>query len=367
MMRGSRVLPVDSTGVLVSVGRGRLASCVPEPEKAQLQAEYSRGRLSAVAAVVVGGLLLAACASTGREAPNIPPPSDASRTSVKAETVSNSAIVALVNDQPITRYDVDQRSRLMRIGGVKSGRSAATEELIDEKLQVIEGLRRGVRVPDAQVEAAYGGIARQLKMSTSQLGQALRSEGINPKSLKERLRAQITWRSLVEARVQMEAQISTADVTAQLLARGPTESITLTEYMLQQIVFVVPSGSGSGVFTQRRREANSFRQRYRGCDSALAQAQELKGVVVKDIGRRGSDQLSGQRGEEIKKLTAGQISQPIQIDQGIELIGVCSRRDVKSTAAARAEIQDKFALEQAQGLGEGYLKELREAAIIEYR
>jgi peptidyl-prolyl cis-trans isomerase SurA len=143
--------------------------------------------------------------------------------------------------------------------------------------------------------------------------------------------------------------------------------MTITEYMLQQIVFVVPEGSSPNLSAQRRREAEAFRQRYQGCEGALEQAKQLRGVVVKDLGRRDSSQLSGPEGEQIKKTAVGKTAPPTQTEQGIELIAVCATRDIQSTAAARAEVENDLYLKQADNLGADYLKELRDRAIIEYR
>ena len=132
-------------------------------------------------------------------------------------------------------------------------------------------------------------------------------------------------------------------------------------------MFVVPDGSPAAVYTQRRREAEAFRQRYTGCDNALAQAQALKGVVVKDIGRRDASQLLGPQGDLIKKTPAGKTAPPDQIAGGIELIAVCATKDIQTNAAARAEVQNSLFLKQAGDLGKDYLKELRDDAIIEYR
>ena len=329
-------------------------------------------RLAGIPAAVAGSLFLTACASSGglfgstdKNALTRPPPTEGA--TFTGRTVSNSSIAVLVNDQPITKYDVDQRTKLIQLGGGGGSRKGATEELISETLQMIEARRRRVEVSDGQVDRAYASIGTQLKLTPSQFDAALRERGVNPNSLKRRLRAQIAWRTLVERRTRAESQISSADLTSALLARGDPESITLTEYSLQQIIFVVPSGSSDSAFTQRRREANRFRQRFQGCQTSLEQARQLKAVVVKDIGRRSSDQLTGPQGEEIGNTAAGSTTTPSRTGQGIELFAVCAAREVQSTAAARTEIQNKYALEQADDLGKDYLEELREAAIIQYR
>ena len=280
---------------------------------------------------------------------------------------AGSSIAVLVNEDPITNYDISQRRKLMQLGGAKSSEKLATDELIDETLQMYEARKRGLKVDDAQVNGAYASIAQNLKISVSSLDKALAAQGIDPSSLKKRLRAQLSWQYLVQRRTQEKAQVKTEDVTSALLAKGDLSQMTLTEFTLQQIVFVVPQGSSSALYSQRKREAEAFRQRFKGCDQSLEQAKQLRGVVVKSIGRRDSTQLNGPQGEDIKKTKAGGTASPVQTDQGIEVVAVCATRQVQSTAAARAEVTSDLYLKQAKDLGKDYMAELRKAAIIEYR
>lgn len=291
------------------------------------------------------------------------------RTTGKPESraPSNKSIPIVVNGVPITSYDINQRVRLMRLGGGSASTKTAADELIDETLQDLEGQRRGISVSEGTINSAFGQIASNLKLSPAQLTQALRGEGIEPETLKRRLRGQMVWQQLVQQRTQQRGAVRQDDVLAALREKGDPQSITTKEFILQQIVFVVPAGSSANLYSQRRSEANAFRQRYRGCGEALEQAKALRGVVVKDIGRRDSSQLQGADGEAIAKTAVGKTAPPMQTDQGIELIAVCSVKEIQSTAIARAEVENSLYLRQAEGLGKDYLQELRDRAIIEYR
>jgi peptidyl-prolyl cis-trans isomerase SurA len=279
----------------------------------------------------------------------------------------DSSIAVLVNEVPITHYDITQRENLMRVGGAKTSAKLATDELIDETLELYEGRKRGYAAPESQVNSAFASIAQSLKMTPDQLTKALASRGVDASSLKQRLRAQITWQYLVQRRTQQKAQVKSQDVASAVLAKGNPSQMTLSEFMLQQIVFIVPQGSPPSLYTQRRREAEAFRQRFQGCDNSLAQAQKLRGVVVKNIGRRDATQLSGAEGEDIKKTPAGATAPPYQMNEGIELIAVCSVKQVQSQEAARVEVTNQLYGQQAKDLGKDYLDELHKAAIIEYR
>ncbi len=279
-----------------------------------------------------------------------------------------STIRIKVDDQPITSYDIAQRTGLLRLSGAPGGEKAAIEELINETLQFIEAAKRGISIPEGRVDAAIAEIAQHVKMSPDQLKKALGSQGVDIVTLRRRIKAQMTWQALVQMRTQMEGgSVKGSDITSALFEENDGGKAKTTEYILQQIIFVVPKGSSSGYVSQRRREAESFRGRFPGCDKSIDMARQLKGVVVKNIGRRTSDQLAGPDGDEIKHTPAGKTTRPVQSDNGIDLIAVCSTRTIDSNAAARTEVENKLLSEQNKNLGADYLAELRKKAVIEYR
>ena len=61
---------------------------------------------------------------------------------------------------------------------------------------------------------------------------------------------------------------------------------TTTEYILQQIVFVVPSAKRNAILNRRKQEASNMRTRFVGCGSSREFAKGLRDVSVIDIGRR---------------------------------------------------------------------------------
>lgn len=280
---------------------------------------------------------------------------------------ADSSIRVLVNDKPITSFDISQRARLIALTGGKGGEKAATEELINQILQVREARKRGIVITDARVDAALTQIGQGMKMTLAQLKQALGSQGVGMDTLRERIRAQIAWTQVVQARARVDVSIKPSDVTAALMAKGSPDKLTTMEFTLQQIIFVVPKGSSAGYIAQRRREAESYRGRFAGCDSSVAQAKTLKDVAVRNMGRRTSSELTGEDGEEVQKTPAGKTTRPQQTPQGIELVAVCSTRELQSNAAARSQVEMQLTMEQSKDLGKEYLEELRKKAIIQFR
>ncbi|MET4632463.1 peptidyl-prolyl cis-trans isomerase SurA [Kaistia defluvii] len=284
-----------------------------------------------------------------------------------ATASAQSAVRATVNDQPITSYDVGQRIKLMKLFRQPSGDKAVLNEMIDEVLLAQVATRRGMSVPDSMVEERFNGIAKQVKLPPAQFAKALASQGVQAETLRKFLRAQITGAMVVKAKAR-SIKVSEADVQAQIEKEGiQTETATIREFKLQQIVFVVPKGSSPGYVGQRQREAEAFRKRFSGCDNSLAQAKAMKGVVVLNMGRRDTTQIQGPAGDALKSAPVGGTLKPDVTERGVEVIAICEAKDIRSSAGVRAEIEEKLTAEQSKNVGKDFVAELRKDAKINYK
>src|SRR5438876_7506974 len=101
-------------------------------------------------------------------------------------------VVVIVNGDPITALDVEQRAKFIQISNQKApNRQEVLNELIDEKLKVREGKRWGVELTDAEVETAYANMGERQHKTAEQLTQDLLKSGVNPNTLKARIRAEV--------------------------------------------------------------------------------------------------------------------------------------------------------------------------------
>lgn len=271
------------------------------------------------------------------------------------------SIEVIVNGVPISSYDISQRVALMQISGQSASTSRATEQLIDEAIQVTEAARLGITVTEGQVEAAFASIANQVGMGVSEFRQALLQSGVNPDSLMQQIRAQIYWTNLVQRRLQIAPAVNQQDITERLLAQGADQ--TVNEYLMQRVIFVVPQGSSNAYYNQRRSEAEAFRQRFTGCENTVNQSLNLRDVTVREIGRDMS-QLTGSQAEAVNAMNNPGTTRPERTDLGIEIVAVCSVRAVQANEQARAELQNELLIDLGDEVGQDYLAELREQAII---
>jgi peptidyl-prolyl cis-trans isomerase SurA len=294
---------------------------------------------------------------------------------VAPQAAAQSAIRVLVNDDPVTTFDVQNRARMLRLfSGGRAGEEQAVEQLIDEKLMLQEATRRGVTVSDEEVDAEFADRARQAGATPEQFRQAFGQAGVDPDTFRDFLRANMAWGEIVRARFRATVDVSDTEVAAALARKEPDaaedeaqEEQTTAEYMLQQIVFVVPAKGGGGVEAKQRSAANAFKSAFTGCDNSLAQAANIQGVVVKPPVRREESQMSDALREKLATLDVGGITGPERVEEGFQLVAICAKHAIAGRTQATEKTRSELTSERGQMMARRYLRDLRSDAVIEYR
>jgi len=247
----------------------------------------------------------------------------------------------------------------------------ATEELIDDALKLGEAKRMKITVSDAEVNEAFASIAQRIKMTPEGLAKALSGSGVQPATLRARLRAQIAWGKLVRQQFQREVSVNEQDVVRALREKesgdaAKVENKTI-EYSLARVIFVVPKSASAGTVSQRQREAEALRGRFNGCDAGLAFAKGLSEVVTQPpVMRLGSD-LNPELVKILEATGVGKLTPPERSDSGIELVAICSKREIASDYDARQGMQQELRSEEGEIMSRRYLRDVRANAVIEYK
>ncbi|MDZ7823337.1 MAG: peptidylprolyl isomerase [Ahrensia sp.] len=287
---------------------------------------------------------------------------------IATSTAHASEIKVVVNDEVVTSYDIARRAAFLKLQNKKGNlNSAAIEELTEEALKRGAIRRAGIRIPDSNVDSAFANFAKGNKLTTSQLSDILNRSGVTPGHFKEFIRLQIGWGQTVQVQSQRSSQLmNEQDVVAKMLEQGGPKP-TSTEYLLQQVIFVVPEAKRSSQLKKRIAEANNMRGQINSCDDSKALAGRVRDVSVRDLGRILELQLPERWAKDIKGLQAGQKTRVRDTERGAEFIVVCRAKAVSDDRVAQLEFSTK-ALESAGGdLGKKFLDELRSAAKITRR
>ncbi|WP_422375920.1 SurA N-terminal domain-containing protein [Roseibium sp.] len=283
---------------------------------------------------------------------------------------AHAAIRVIVNDVPITDYDISQRARLITLTQRKSASAAkkqAKEELIDDQVKLGEATRMGVDISQSEVDNAYANIARNVKMSPAQLNKALRSGGVKPDTLKARLKAQLAWSRIVRSRFSGNIDVNESDIIAALKKTDEEDRKKSVEYDLKRIIVVVPKSSSGGFKSKRKRESNQIRSAFNDCENPGAVLGKYSEVVVQPIGRRLETELPASMRDEISALQPGKLTKPSTTPVGFEMIAVCGKREIASDIAVRTELENELRAKEGENRSRRYLMEIRRRATIIYR
>jgi peptidyl-prolyl cis-trans isomerase SurA len=282
---------------------------------------------------------------------------------------SAQTVVVMVNGEPITSLDIEQRGKLMFLTTHKqASRQDVINELIDEKVKIKEGKKFGVDPGSSDIEQSFAGMAQRMRLSSDQLAKSLESQGIRPETLKARIKADMIWGSLVRGRFKESLQVSERDVAAAVREKGDESlEVEAYEYKMQPVVLIVPKGSPPSTVDQRKKEAEQLRERVQSCAEANGFFKSMANAAVREMVVKTSADIPEVLRAVLDKTQIGHLTPPEVTKQGVEMVALCERNKTKIDTPKKKEVRDKMYVEKYEAKSKAYLKEVRGAAMIEYR
>ena len=222
------------------------------------------------------------------------------------------SVVVVVNGDPITNYDIEQRTKLIQLGGQKPpARQDVIEELINEKLKIQLLRRFNFEGIDKDVDNAFANMARRMRQTASQFSEQLGKSGVMPETLKSRMKADMIWSQVIRGRYQSSFQFAEKDIQERLANRkSESASVVGYEYTLRPILFVVPRGSAPAAVDARRKEAEELRTQFQNCEEGLPLARRLRYVAVRTPVVRNSAELHVALRDMLEKTEVGRLTAP---------------------------------------------------------
>lgn len=288
----------------------------------------------------------------------------ATMTVLPASPVHAAQIRYVVNDTPITSYDIQRRAALLKLMR-RSGnlQQLAADEMIDQTLRRQAMAENRVNITDEMVSESYANFAKGNKLSLKQLDQILAQSGVTKDHFREFIRTQMGWGRVLQTKARSSIQLSQEDVVRKMLEEGRQPSTT--EYMLQQVIFVVPSAERGKILGKRKREAEAMRGRVQGCSNLIDLAKTQLDVTVRDLGRVLQPELPPDWKDHIVKTSPGKPTPVRETERGVEFITVCNSREVSDDHVAKLVFQSEQTEDKSfEALSKQTLEELRKEAKI---
>jgi peptidyl-prolyl cis-trans isomerase SurA len=278
------------------------------------------------------------------------------------------AVVVMVNGDPITTFDIEQRTKLIVLTNhTTPSRQDVIQQLIDDKLKVKEAKKFSVDLSQSDVDETYAQMGSRMRMSPDQLSKVLEAQGIRPETLKARLKADTSWSALVRGRFKQSLMVGEKDVQSVAGSDKQPQQTESYEYRLRPVVLFVARGSAPALIEQRKKEADALRDRIQSCDEASSTFQSLRESAIRDLIVKTSADIPSNFRDLLDKTAIGHLTPPEVTKQGIEMVALCDRRVTTADTPAKREARDKLFAAKYEAKSKSYLAEIRKAAMIEYR
>jgi peptidyl-prolyl cis-trans isomerase SurA len=284
---------------------------------------------------------------------------------VGASPLRAQSVAVLVNGEPITNNEIEQRTKLNSLTTHKQmPRQEVINELIDEKVKIKEAKKYGVDPTASDIDQSYSSMSSRMRITPDQLTKSLESQGVRPDTLKARLKADMVWTSLVRGRFKESLQVGEKEVAAAAGDEAKTEAF---EYQMQPIILIVPKGAAPAMIESRKKEADALRERIQSCEAANSYFKSMQNTAIRDIVTRTSADLPGPLRELLDKTPIGHLTAPEITKQGVEMVVLCGRKPTTVDTPKKREIREKMYTDKYVKKSNDYLNEIRKAAMIEYR
>jgi len=244
------------------------------------------------------------------------------------------AISAIVNDEVISRYDVQQRVQLIiSTSGIQPTadniirlEKQALRSLVNEKIQLQEASKLDVPSSDDEISLMLERIANGNQMSGEQILQLINSQGVKSDTLLNQIKAELLWNKIVRGRYGSYINVNEDEVS--IVYDRTIESIGKEQYEVSEIFIGYES-------EEEEKEANILAKRL------VEQLRE--GVAFAPVAQQFSQtSTAGQGGylgwvtdgqldklinSKLKQLEKNQISEPIKTLNGIYIIKLNERTE----------------------------------------
>ncbi len=263
---------------------------------------------------------------------------------------------------------VEQLRREARVGNIQKFRAQAREELIEEKLKIQEGKRLTITISDDDVNRAFKDMATRNKITEEQFVAQLKSQGIDPSTIKARTKAALVWRDVLRRKFGAQININDRDIDRFVEQAGDEAGgVPQVSMQLHRITLAVPGRIDQAALARRLAEAEALRKRFRGCRST----QEL----VKGVEDARFESLANQEAKSVAEPTRslllnakdGEMVPPALASTGVELYAVCGRKTVKVDEEKRLKAQQELTMREFDVVSRRHIRDLRAEALIEKR
>ncbi len=261
----------------------------------------------------------------------------ATPTLAEGKVIALDRIIAVVDNDVITRGELDDRMRMIVQQLEKQGtplppkevlEKQLLERMITDRLQLAFAAQTGLRVDDPQLDKTLERIAEQNKLSLSDFRKTLEEDGISFRKFREDIRREIILARLREREVDNRVTVTESEIDNLLTtqkARGANDD----ELEISHILIRVSEQAAPEELQKLRAKAeDALKKLQEGADFSQVSAGYSDAPNALEGGKLGWKKLSELPDlfqEPLKTLKAGEVSPILRSSNGFHILKITDR------------------------------------------
>lgn len=259
-------------------------------------------------------------------------------------TVPVNGIAIVVNDDVITKHEIQERTQMieqrLRAQGVALPPQAElhrqiVERMIVEKAQLQLARDLGLKVDDTMLDRAIARIAEQNKLSVQAFRDQLEKEGLSYALFRENLRDDILTQRVLEREVDSKVQVSESEVDNYLSAQKENKQNN-EELEIAQILIRIPENTTPEALAKIQTRAEDVLQKVKAGDDfsqlAVTYSDSPEGLKGGSLGWREESRYPQLFLDAITKLNVGETTGLIKSANGFHILKLTGKRNSGQSA-----------------------------------
>lgn len=298
-------------------------------------------------------------------------------TAVASSAILLDKVMAIVNKEVITWSDLYKAMEFEATDEIKSmkdqdrrrffkeNESMFLESLIDMRLQLQEAAKAGVSASDEDVNRAIENIKKKYSMTDEAFKDAIGKEGFTLAEYRKKLSEQITISRIVEQEVRSKILVTEGDIDKYIAEHKEFErdvdGFNISHIFLrraedkkqveEKIMEIYKKLKAGGDFSELAKQYSE--------DASARSGGELGFIKKSD--------MSGDFLNVLSNMKIGDVSEPFWSGNGIHIIRLNDKREIKSAQELREMVRQKLLEEKFNREYKNWIKGLRERAYVEIK
>ncbi len=294
-------------------------------------------------------------------------------------------VIAIVNDKPVTSFDVIQRAALLKsLGDTRPVLpKQLANDIIDDVVKIDEATRLKLNPTDKDINDRLAEVAKSLKTDVPGLKEKMNAQGVSTAALTQFFAGQMSFGRLAGTKFHVQVNVTDADVDQKMAdikaeINGKVAKIEsdpnrqpIKVYTLLEINLPVDSPDPQ-LLQSRAIEASQIVSKFKSCATAKSATAGIFNVKIGKQIEADGRKLPPPMKQAFDKGGVGKAVGPVRSPTGIQVLGFCGTRVVtppKLTVAmpTRDQVKTLVSNQKFDDMKVKYTAILRKSAVIEYK